>query len=306
MCISPPIVVASLLVAATAVAAPPEPPPVPRPPRLPAGPRYFGRVVRPIEPRNSIAVQVGHTWGRREPAVDRDQWRWSFLAEYAYGRVGLFLEVPVVLDTARSGGVYGEAAAESAGLGDLRFGGGVRLIRFRLKGLHCAWGAGVQLTAPTGKERRVAPENLGVPVPAVSFGPALWTLSGGTGLSMGPLAGFSMQLNADLIGMLRDEEDRPNRKEDWLFVGLSTVFSYGGLPWLVPLVQIEAQLEIVGINPLRQLIFIGPALRIRPHSRVALDLGVRIPLGGESETEQAFSMGGVISVGMGRTGDRSW
>jgi len=277
-----------------------------RPARLMGGARYFARSVRPVEPRSSLGLQAGHVWGNRAPGVEREQWRWSLLLEGALGRAGVGVEIPVVLDRAIADGVYGEGSGSVLGVGDIRLAADVRILRFSLGAAPVAWGAGIQVSLPTGKARLVEPDNPVLSAPDVSFGPARWTLSGGTALALGPVAGFSMQLNGDLIGILRDAVDRPLIKEDWLFGAVALNLAYAGLPWLVPMVQVDAQFEIIGINPLRQLFFVGPALRVRPHPRVRVDVGVRIPVGAEAEKEHRLSVGVVLAVGLGREGDEAW
>jgi hypothetical protein len=279
---------------------------VPRPPRLASDARSLGRVVRPVQPRTSLAVVGGYTLGDEAAGVRRDQWRWALIAEGAYGRAGLFLELPVVLDTGHGEGLYGPGKASVAGLGDLRFGVDVAILHARPGGVPLTLGAGVQITAPTGGAREVIPEAPFVSPPPVSFGPSLWSLRGGAGLTAGPWRGLSAQLNADMLGLLRDEQDLPNRKEDWLFGALALVISYRASPWLVPMIQLDSQLEILGKSPLRQLVYLTPAARVRIHRRLALDLVVRIPLGSESEAEQRLSAGAVITVGLGRRGEEAW
>lgn len=278
----------------------------PRPPRLVSDARSFSRVIRPIQPRTSLAVLAGHTWGPEVQGVSRNQWRWALVAEGAFGRTGLFLELPLVLDVGHALGLYGPGQASVAGLGDLRFGVDVAILHVAPRGLPLTLGAGVQITAPTGGARQVDPETPFVMAPPVTFGPSLWALSGGLGLAVGPWRGLAVQLNVDMVGMLRGEPDRPGHKEDWLFGGLALVISYDALPWLVPLIQLDTQLEFIGLSPLRQLIFLEPALRVRIHSRLALDLGVRIPLGSESEGEQRLSASAMITVGLGRQGEEPW
>ena len=279
---------------------------VPRPPRLLGDARSFSRVIRPIQPHTSLALLAGHTWGAEVKGVSHDQWRWALVAEGAVGRTGLFLELPLVLDVGHAQGLYGPGEASVAGLGDVRLGADVAILHCALGGLPLTLGSGVQITAPTGGQRQVDPETPFVMAPPITFGPSLWALSGGLGLAVGPWRGLSVQLNADILGLLRDEPDRPQRKEEWLFGALALVVSYRVLPWLVPLIQLDTQLEFIGLNPLRQLVFLEPALRVRIHKRLALDLGVRIPLGSESENEQRLSASVAITVGLGRRGEEAW
>lgn len=277
-----------------------------RPPRIPSSPRYFGRVVRPVQPRTSATLSIGHVQGGRRDGVEPEQWSVSVTAEAAYRWVGAFLELPLVADSVSTEGVYGEGSASVTGAGDLRFGLDARLRSWR--GLAALWtvGVGAQATAPTGSARVVTPAAPHVPAPDHRFGPAEWTTSGGAGLAVAlPRIGLDLQLNADLLAHLWDD-DRTGALVGQLFGALALVGSYRLFPWLIPMLQIDLQLELYGEQKLRQLVLLCPALRFRPLPRIAIDLGARLPVRRETRDEHRLSVGLSISVGLGPEGDDAW
>jgi len=239
--------------------------------------------------------------------VRRDQWRWALVLEGALGDVGLFIEIPVLLDSVTTEGLYGPGTGREAGLGDLRFGMDLALLRWRPLGIPLMIGMGAQVTAPTSDEREVVPRTPFVPAPPVSTGPGILAYSGGLVLAGGPWCGLSVQVNADLAGRRYNAPGVPDREEDRLFGAAALVITYRApLGWITPMVQVDGHFEIIGASPLRQLVFLTPAVRVRLHSRLALDLGARIPLGDESEAIQRVSAGLTITVGLGAEGEEAW
>jgi hypothetical protein len=157
-------------------------------------------------------------------------------------------------------------------------------------------GAGSQISAPTGGARPVRPATPHLPAPRHVFGPAKWTASAGGALAVEPTAALTVQLNVDVIGHLRDVRDHPILKKHWLFGAASACGAYRLLGWLVPLLQIDLQLELVGESELRQLLFVCPALRITPWSRISVDVGLRVPVREETREEHRLSMG--VNLGL--------
>ena len=278
-----------------------------RPPRLHGDARAFSRVVRPAQPRTSVGVGVVYARGAEADHLRRDQWRWALVLEGAYDDVGAFLEIPLTLDSVATEGLYGPGEGSSAGLGDLSVGVDIALLHGRPLGIPLVLGMGAQVILPTSDEREVVPRTPFVPAPPVSTGPGLLAYSGGLALAAGPWHGLSVQLNADMQGRRYNAPGRPDREEDRLFGGVALVVAYlAPFGWITPIVQVDGQLEIIGGNPLRQIIFLSPALRVRPHGRLAFDLGARIPLGEESQAAQQVSAGLTITVGLGPLGEEAW
>jgi hypothetical protein len=274
----------------------------PRPPRLPSSPRAFGRVVRPVQPRTSLALETGHLWGRTGQGVEEQQLSFGLVAELGWGGLGAFLEAPVVFDTVTSEGVYGEGTASSRGAGDLRFGLDGLVLALRRWGWAWELGVGCQATAPTSGGRWVQPDAPHLPAPHHQLGPPGWTVAVGTGLAARPNPRAILQLNADLLGHVRDARDGY-----WLFGAVSLAAGWRPLSWLAPLLLLDCQLEMVGRqSALRQLVFAVPALRLHPTSRIAVDLGVRLPLRRETWEEHRLSIGATISYGLGPERDDAW
>lgn len=277
-----------------------------RPPRLPSSPRTFGRVLRSLQPRTSAALKAGHVWGSRVDGVDERQWCFAAEVEAAWYAVGMFFEAPLVADTARTEGVYGSAEASARGAGDLRFGGDWAIASWEILDHFLILGAGTQITAPTGHARRVQPPTPHVRAPSHSFGPATWTTSVGAGLAVVGSGHYSLQLNGDLVAHLRDAPGSPVTATHWIFGGLALGGALRVLPWLVALLHWDLQLELHGQNELRQLVFAIPALRIEPVDRIALDLGLRLPVRQETRNEHRLSFGLVLSLGLGPERDHAW
>jgi len=274
----------------------------PRPPRLPSSPRAFGRVVRPVQPRTSLALESGHLWGRTGQGVEEQQLSFGLVAELGWGRLGAFLEAPVVFDTVSGEGVYGWGTASTRGAGDLRFGLDGLVLAFRRWGWTWEVGAGCQATAPTSGRRWVQPDAPYLPAALHELGPPRWTVAVGAGLAARPNRSTILQLNADLLSHLRDAPDGY-----WLFGALSLTAGWRPLSWLVPLLLLDCQLEMVGrTSALRQLVFAVPALRLHPTSRVAVEVGVRLPLRRETWEEHRLSIGATISLGLGPERDDAW
>jgi len=280
---------------------------VPRPPRLQASPRHFGRALRPEQPRTSVALQLEKVWGGVRQGVEPEQLATGVLVELGLGRWGAFVDATVVFQSARTEGVYGAGAASTRGAGDLRFGADAHLLSWVLWGHFCHLGLGLQVSAPTAGERWLQPDTPILAPPRFQLGPARWTVSAGPAVAAGLGAGFALQLNADLIGrVLRDRQDTIHENDE-LFGALALLLAQQPVPWLTALVVLDVQLELLGRqHALRQLLFVAPALRVRPTPRIALDLGIRLPLRQEARDEQRFSLGFTVEIGLGPEGDRAW
>ena len=281
--------------------------PVLRPPRLPASPRHFGRDVRPEQPRTSVALQLAKVWGGVQQGVEPEQLATGVLVELGLGRWGAFVDATVVFQSARTEGVYGPGEASTRGAGDLRFGGDAHVLSWTPWGRPCHLGLGLQVSAPTAGERWLQPETPILPAPRFQLGPARWTVSAGPVIAADPGAGFALQLNADLIGrVLRDREDAVHENDE-LFGAFALMLAQRPVSWLAAMIVLDVQLELLGRqHALRQLLFVEPALRVRPTPRIAIDLGVRLPLRQETRDEQRFSLGFTVAIGLGPEGDRAW
>jgi hypothetical protein len=276
-----------------------------RPPVLPSSQRYFVRSARPIEPRTGVALLAGQLWGPEVQGVDRRQVMADLLLEAGWWRLGAFLEVALVLDGARTQGVYGAGEASVRGAGDLRFGVDALLHTWVRRALRWHLSVDVQITAPTGGERSVQPQSPQLPAPVHTFGPEAWIISGGAAAAL-QRRHLTVQLNADLTGFVRHVESVSSERSGWIFAGVSLVGAYRVCRWLTPLLHLDAQLELEGQHSLRQLLFAVPTLRLRPAPRVALDVGVRVPLSRESWDAARLFIGGALYIGLGPRGDHGW
>jgi hypothetical protein len=276
---------------------------VERPPLLPASPRHFGRTLRPVEPRAVVVVAGSQLWGGEHLGVTEARTTAALLLELAWRGIGVFLEAPVVLDTARTQGVYGEGTATARGAGDLRFGVDVTIRRWHRRRARWLLGADLQASAPTGGARRVRPRTPFLPAPDHIFGPARWTVSVGPAAAV--RAGrLSLQLNGDI---LVHRLDTPSEgRTSWLFAGVALTGGFRITPWLVALLQLEAQLELYGRHSLRQLPFAAPAIRLRATRRITLEVAARLPLWREAWDEQHLTIGAALAVGAGPRGDHAW
>lgn len=280
---------------------------IPRPPRLQASPRHFGRALRPEQPRTSVALQLAKVWGGVQQGVEPEQLATGVLVELGLGRWGAFIDATLVFPSARTEGVYGPGEASTRGAGDLRFGADAHLLTRAVWGRSCHLGLGLQVSAPTAGERWLQPETPILAAPRFQLGPARWTVSGGPAVAADPGAGFALQLNADLVGRVLRDRDDAIHDNDELFGALALMLAQRPVAWLTAMVVLDAQLELAGRqHALRQLLFVEPALRVRPTPRIALDLGVRLPLRQETRDEQRFSLGFTLEVGLGPEGDRAW
>jgi hypothetical protein len=244
-----------------------------------------------------VALGLGQVWGGITDGVEQEQLSIAVEAEVAWRRFGLFLNAPLVVDTAYTTGIYGDGAASVIGAGDLGFGIDVLIGSWRGLGIPWSVGAGTQLTAPTGGSRRVEPETPLLAAPFHEFGPSKWTASLGAGLVTRPAPNLHLQLNADLVAHLRDDRDTPGQATHWLFGALALSCAADWLDWLVPMVGVDLQLELRGrTHALRQLIFISPALRLRPRPWLTVDLGLRAPVRQETRDEHRLSLGLTVGI----------
>lgn len=204
----------------------------------------------------------------------------------------------MVWDEASTEGVYGHGAASASGVGDVRFGLDIKLCSFWWKGMWWHVGTGIQVAAPTSGVRRVEPDTPYLAVPTVELGPARWTVSHGPALAVArPQWDLSAQLNADVTAQVwADGQSWHNNPRLFGSVALSVV--HQSLWWLAPMLTWDFRFEMHGEPRLRQLVFVSPAVRVQPHRRVALDLGLRIPLGEEAQNEQELSVAVVVTVGL--------
>lgn len=270
-----------------------------RPPRLCSSPRFFAREIRPVQPRSSVGIFTAHIWGSDIEGVRQRQWTTGITAELALGRFGGFFEVPVVWDSAETEGVYGEGSASELGVGDLRFGLDMVLRSFRWGGMNWQVGMGLQVAAPTSEDRQIEPDTPYLAVPPVEVGSARWTLSHGPALAVSrPQWGLSAQLNAGLSVQVQSG-GLPWHRNPHLFGDVDLALIYEPLGWLAPMLLWGFQFELYGAPELRQLIFVSPGLRLKPHPRVSVDLGLRIPIREESRAEHRLSMGVVVSLELG-------
>jgi hypothetical protein len=276
-----------------------------RPPIMPSSLRYFVRSPRPIEPRTGVALLAGQLWGPQVQGVDRRQAMADLLLEAGWWRLGAFLELALVLDSARTQGVYGAGEASVRGAGALRSGVDAPVHTGTRRALRWHLSVGAQDTAPTGGERRVQPQTPQLPAPVHRFGPEAWIISGGAAAAL-QRRRLTVQLNADLIGFARHPPPVSGERSGWLFAGVALGSGYRLCRWLTALLQLDAQLELYGQRSLRQLIFAVPTLRLRPAPRFALDVGVRAPLWRESWDAQRLFVGGALHVGLGPRGDHGW
>lgn len=276
---------------------------VERPPLLPASPRHLARAQRPVEPRSAVVVSASHLWGGEQQGVTEAQTTAALLLELAWWRLGAFLEAPLVIDAARTQGVYGEGTATARGAGDLRFGLDAVIRRWPRRRARWLLGAGLQVSAPTGGARRARPQTPFLPAPDHTFGPGRWTVSAGPAAAV--RAGrVSLQLNADIV--VHHLDAPAEGRTSWLFAGVALAGGLRVTPWLIALLQLEAQLELYGRHSLRQLLFAAPALRLRMTRRIALELAARVPAWREAWDEQHFAIGAALAVGAGPRGDDAW
>lgn len=280
----------------------------PRPPRLPSSPRHFARTMRPVQPRTSVALQVGQLLGGTQQGVDPEQSTLGLIAELAAGRFGMFVDAALVRRAVRTEGVYGFGRSEGPQeLADLRFGADARLLCRTVHGTPWALGLGLQGSAPTGGERSLQPATPLLPAPTHRFGPAAWSVGGGPRLAGEPGLDLALQLDLDLVGYLRDARDQPWLHRNWLFGAVALLVAYQRWVAVTPMLALDLQLEMYGRQPaLRQLLFAAPALRLRPLPRLAVDLGLRVPLTPEAANEQRLSYGVTVEVGLGPEGDDAW
>lgn len=268
-----------------------------RPPRLPSSPRFFARETRPAQPRSSVGLFASHLWGSDVQGVRQREWITGLTVELAVGRFGGFFEVPMVWDYAEAEGVYGHGAASEIGVGDVRFGLDALLFSFSLRETRWQIGVGVQVSAPTTEARQVEPEVPYLPTLPVIVGSARWVVSHGPSLAVTWPWGLTAQVNTGLSMQAQTGELSWHRDPRWFAEGsLSAV--YRPLWWLAPMLQLDLQLELYGAPELRQLIFISPGLRLRPHRRLTVDLGLRIPIREETWREHRLSVGVVIALDM--------
>ena len=249
-----------------------------------------------MQPRSSVSVFAAHTWGSELEGVRQRQWSTGVTAELALGRFGGFFEVPVVWDSAVTEGVYGAGQASVVGVGDLRFGFDAVLRSFRWRGMSWQLGLGVQVATPTSEDRQGEPDTPYLAAPPVVMGSARWTLSHGPALAVSwPRRGLSAQLNAGLSVQVQTGA-LPWHRNPHLFGDASLAVIYQPLWWLAPMLLWDLQFELYGAPELRQLIFVSPALRVKPHPQVSVDLGLRIPIREETRMEHRLSVGIVISL----------
>jgi hypothetical protein len=278
-----------------------------RPPRHPASPQHFGRVQRPVQPRTTVAAFAGYFRGREVSHHQESQGAFGLLAELAIWRLGLFIELPLALQIASTEGVYGRGSGSTLGAGDLRFGLDGALVRFSRWGLAWQLGAGAQVSAPTRHAARVYPRTPELSAPWHAFAEERWTISTGAGLSAASDLGLSGQLNVDLLLQVRDAPDLHWYRNPSLLVCTALTVGYRPLPWLEPLLQLDLLLEAYGLQvDLRQMLFLAPALRLWPLSRLAVDLTARISVTDEARNESAWSLGVAITVGLGPRADGAW
>ena len=265
---------------------------------LAASPRYLARQLRPVQPRTSAGVFLAHTWGSTRQGVKQRQWSAGVSAELAFWRLGAFLEVPMVWEEASTEGVYGPGEASASGIGDVRFGMDMELTSFQWKGLWWHVGAGVQVAAPTSGARQVEPDTPYLAVPSVELGPARWTVTHGPALAVAhPRWNLAAQLNADVTAQVWAGGQRWQR-DPHLFASAALSLSWEPWWWLAPMLLWDFRFELYGEPRLRQLVFVSPAVRVRPHRRVSVDVGLRIPLGEEATDQQALSVGVAVTVGL--------
>jgi len=284
---------------------------MPRPPRLPAAARHFGRALQPAQPRTGVALELGQLWGGTVEGMEPEQLALVFVVEASHllpgtMQLGLHLAAPVVFDRVSTEGVYGRGDARARGAGDLGLGATMLLRSFRPWGRLATLAVKLELTAPTGGDRWVQPQTPMLPAPRYQLGPARWGIVSGPtlGLEMGRL---TLQLDADLMLHVVDERDRPGWHNRWLFGGVALNAAYRPLRWLTQLLALETQLEMYGRQyALRQLLFAVAAIRLHPLTRLDLDLGLRVPLTGEARDAQRLSFGITVGVGLGPREDHAW
>ena len=280
---------------------------LPRPPRLPTSPRHFGRTLCPIQPGTSVALEAGQVWAGVRDGVELEQIAVGFVAEASYRRLGLFLEAPLVFDRVRTEGVYGQGDASARGAGDLAFGARAWIRSFRLLGRRWELGSGLHVTAPTGGDRWVQPEAPLLSAPRHRLGPARWTTSVSPAVGGWIAPKLALQLEAGLVLHVVDDRNAPGFHNRWLFAAVGLAAAYRPLPWLTPLLALDTQLEMYGRqHSLRQLAFAMPAIRVALWRRVAVDIGLRIPLTGETWDEHRLSLAVTVSLGLGPGGDDAW
>ena len=242
-----------------------------------------------------MGLFASHIWGSSLEGVRQRQWLTGLAVELAVGRFGGFFEVPVVWDHVEAEGVYGMGAARDSGVGDLRFGLDALLFAFNLAGTRWQIGVGVQVSAPTSEARTVAPDVPYLPVPPVMVGSGRWVVSHGPSLAVTWPWGLTAQVNTGLSMQAQTGELAWHRDPRW-FADASLSAVYRPLWWLAPMLQLDLQFELYGAPELRQLIFISPGLRLQPHQRLSVDLGLRIPIREETWQEHRLSVGVVVSL----------
>lgn len=252
-----------------------------------------------MQPRTSAGVFVAHLWGSELYGVRQREWIAGISVELALGRVGAFLELPMVWDSLETEGVYGPGGASAAGAGDLRFGVDVLLHTFRWQGFWWYLGTGIHVAAPTSEARQVEPDTPYLAAPPVELGSGRWTVSLGPALAVTrPSWGLSAQLNSGLTAQVRSSGHSWHRNPQ-LFADVALSVIYQPLWWLAPMMLWDIQLELYGEPELRQLVFFSPALRVKPHRSVSVDLGLRIPIREETTRQQRLSLGINVSVELG-------
>jgi hypothetical protein len=283
---------------------------VPRPPILFSSPRTFGRNARPVEPRTSLALEGGYLLGRVVNGVEEQGASVGILAEAALGPAGVFLEAPLVFDRASTEGIYGPGSGSVRGAGDLLFGVDALVGRPAYRGIPLRIGLSASASVPTAGERTIVPETPLVPSPPHHLPAKRWTLSVGGAVALATRFGLSAQANLDLLLHLHDRplESSPEARSTAVFASPSLTLAYRHprLPLVIPLLELDLDLELVGLSSLRQLVFLHPGLRICPHPRVAIDLGARIALHDETAREQRAQLGVLVGIALGPEGDGAW
>jgi hypothetical protein len=279
----------------------------PRPPLLLSSPRSFGRTDRPVRPRNLLGLGAGYLFGPAAGGVEEEQGALGVVLVGALGPAGAFLETTLLFDRAVTEGIYGRGEGSARGAGDLVFGAGAALRRFAPRGLPLDVGVSATASAPTGDERAAVFATPVVPAPPHRFAAKRWTASAGGRASLSTPFGLHVQASLDLLLHVhaRPIDATPESRSFAIFAAPSVSFAlrHPRAPFIVPLFEVDLDLELVGKSQLRQLVFLRPGVRLRAHPRLSLEVGARIPVREESRSEARAQLGILLEIPLGPDGD---
>ena len=271
-----------------------------RPLRSPVSPRHLTRRVRPAAPRTGGWLELARVWGRSARGVEEGMWQVAAEGEVALGPVGLAVGVPLEQHLMRTEGIFGPGDASVWSGGDLRLGLDLCPLRRSPSDVPLVVGLGGQVTIPTEGDLTVRPHTPEVGAPAHTFFAPGPTVDLSAALAVGPWRGLSTQVSADLLLRWVDLPARSLDVSPWVFAGLALDLGWQPLSWLALVAQLDTQMELRDRGPrtaLRQLVWLGGGVRVKPWGRWWLEASGRGGLGDETRDISRFSCG--VSVGYG-------